>query len=430
MRRQLTHRFWLLIAALVALTGCPAEPPLGTPTPTAVAPTPEPTPTPTPLADPREALRPVEAPVAMLDGGDLPSLRKAVDQSLSWLKVQRQGRKLTFGPRTVTARELTVALKAFRKMLADNPKPAVLEERVRAAFDVVESVGDANGSVRFTGYYEPVIEASLTKRPGYDVPIYRRPKDFIEIPIAEWGGAFEGQRRIFGRLEGSRVLPYWSREEIGEGSLAGKRLEIAWAKDPVDLYFVEIQGSGSLKLPNGKLKRIGYAGSNARPYRSIGALLINEDEITSAQMSMQALRTWFAENPDELTRVLDHNESYVFFRFLKTGPVGSLNRPVTPERSIATDMSLFPPGALAFIQTESPVAVVGTDGQTTIAWTPLERFMLNQDTGGAIKGPGRVDVFWGQGPKAILSAGMMKQPGKLYFLVPKSADTEAVAASP
>jgi membrane-bound lytic murein transglycosylase A len=142
-------------------------------------------------------------------------------------------------------------------------------------------------------------------------------------------------------------------------------------------------------------------------------------------MSMQALRTWLAENPDEQARILEHNDSYVFFRFLDTGPVGSLNRPVTAQRSIATDLSLFPPGALAFLHTEYPVAALDTAGQPAIHWQPLDRFVLNQDTGGAIKGPGRTDVFWGQGPEATLAAGMMKQGGRLYFLVPKAAATDA-----
>ena len=430
---------------LISLSGCPSDPEPVQPTP---APTPEATPTPTPIADPREALRPVDpAVVPMLDGGDRRAqrvdaaserearasdwnaLRASIDQSLSWLKVQAPGRKLTFGPRTVTARELTDALTRFRAMLADDPAPDVLASRVRAAFDVMEASGAQGDSrVLFTGYYEPAIEASLTKRPGYEVPIYKRPGDFVEIRLAEWGGALEGQRSIVGRLDGNRVRPYFSREEIGEGWLQNKRLEIAWAKDPVDLFFVEIQGSGTLLLPDGRKKRIGYGGSNGRPYRSIGGLLISEGEIPSQQMSMQALREWLAANPDERARVLDFNQSFVFFKFLETGPVGSLHRPVTPERSIATDLSMFPPGALAFVSTTYPVAVTGTAGQTSITWEPLDRFVLNQDTGGAIKGAGRVDVFWGQGEAATLAAGMMKQPGKLWFLVPK--EPEPAVATP
>lgn len=423
------NRHALLAAALAfAAAGCPSAPPDAPPDETPAPTIAEPTPTPTPMTDPREAMRAVDDAFPMLDGGALPALRKSVDRSLSWLKVQPRGRRLTFGPRTVTVREMQEALVAFRKMLADNPSPEVLSDRVRATFDVMEAAGREDGTrVLFTGYYEPVIEASLTKRPGYEVPIYRRPKDFVEISIGEWGGEFEGRRTLVGRLDGRRVRPYYDREEIGWGSLEGKKLEIAWAKDPVDLFFVEIQGSGTLKLPNGKKRRIGYAGSNGRPYRSIGALLIGEQEIPAGEMSMQRLRQWLAENPEERRRVLEHNESYVFFRFLEGGAVGSLGREVTAERSIATDLSLFPPSALAFLRTEFPEAVAGTGGGTTIAWKPLDRFVLNQDTGGAIKGAGRVDVFWGQGEQAVLAAGMMKQRGRLFFLVPKASADAAVA---
>lgn len=428
-------RFALAILFLaLAIAGCPQQPVTGPATPTPAPETPvvavSPTPTPTPLNDPREAMRPVESSAmpTLLDGGDLAPLKKAVDQSLSWLKVQPPPRKVAFGPRTVTVRELRESLEKFKGFLADDPPPEALAERVRGSFDVMESVGGWSGGVLFTGYYEPAIEASLTKRPGYDVPIYKRPSDFVEIPLAEWGGDLEGRRKIVGRLEGNRVRPYWTREQItGEHPLAKKGLEIAWAKDPVDLFFVEIQGSGTLLLPDGKKKRIGYNGSNGRPYRSIGGLLIGEGEIPPEQMSMQSLREWLAAHPEERERVLGHNESYVFFRFLETGAVGSLGRPVTAERSIATDHGIFPSAALAFISTTSPHAVTGTDGSLSIAWSPLDRFVLNQDTGGAIKGAGRVDVFWGQGPHATLAAGMMKQPGKLYFLVPKStADAVAI----
>jgi membrane-bound lytic murein transglycosylase A len=178
---------------------------------------------------------------------------------------------------------------------------------------------------------------------------------------------------------------------------------------------VEVQGSGTLRLPDGTERRIGYAGSNGRPYRSIGSLLIQEGVIPRETMSMQALRAWLAANGPQCDRVLDFNESYVFFHFLEGSAVGSLGRPVTPGRSIATDSKLFPRGALAFLQTERPVAL--PDG--TVQWQPLSRFVLNQDTGGAIKGAGRVDVFWGRGPEAELAAGLMKQKGRLVFLVPR-----------
>lgn len=417
----------VIVALAAGAAGCPsAPPPVATPTPTPPA-----TPTPTPVSDPRDALRAVTQEVPLLDdAGDWKALRESVDKSLSWFAVQRPERVFVYGPRTVTAREMREALVRFRALLEDEPTPAVLAARVRAEFDLLESVGGIDGTVLFTGYYEPTIEASLTRRKGYEVPIHGRPRDIVEIPLAAWGDRVTDDRTILGRIEGKKILPYWSREDIGRGRLRGKRLEIAWAKDAVDLFFLEIQGSGTLKLPDGRTRRIGYAGSNGRMYRSIGSLLIEEGAIEADLMSMQALRTWLAAHPEERNRVLDHNESYVFFRFLPGGPVGSLNRPVTPGRSIATDMSLLPPGGLAFVETEFPRMTAGTGGTATAAgrveWHPLTRFVLNQDTGGAIKGPGRVDVFWGQGEEAALAAGLMKQRGRLFFLVPKAP---AVSAS-
>jgi membrane-bound lytic murein transglycosylase A len=180
---------------------------------------------------------------------------------------------------------------------------------------------------------------------------------------------------------------------------------------------MEVEGSGTLRFPNGREVRVGPAGTNGHPYRSIGRLLIDEGRLTEETVSMHAIRSWLAENPTERARILRHNQSVVFFRRLDGPPVGSLGVPLTPARSIATDARLFPAGALAFVQTERPVRL--PDGR--VGWSPVSRFVLNQDTGGAIRGPGRVDVFWGRGRDAELAASEMKQLGVLYFLVPKPA---------
>jgi membrane-bound lytic murein transglycosylase A len=294
--------------------------------------------------------------------------------------------------------------------------PETLTARVLEHFEPMVAAGGEDGTVLFTGYYEPTVEASLTRTAEYSVPIHGLPEDLVEVPLEQFAERFAAER-VFGRLEGRKVVPYWTRGEIRGGRLDGRAPALAWAKDAVALFFMEVQGSGRLRLPDGGERRVGYAASNGRPYRSIGTLLIREGVIPKEQMSMQALRAWLAANPEQCARVLDFNESYVFFRFLEGAALGSLGRPVTPGRSIATDARLFPKGALAFIHTEHPVR--GPDG--TVVWKPLSRFMLNQDTGGAIRGAGRVDVFWGGGPEAELAAGMMKQPGQLLFFVPRTA---------
>jgi membrane-bound lytic murein transglycosylase A len=185
---------------------------------------------------------------------------------------------------------------------------------------------------------------------------------------------------------------------------------------------MEIEGSGTLRLPSGAELRVGYGATNGRPYRSIARLLIEEGRITRKAMTMRVLRAWLAAHPEERTRVLQHNESYVFFQRRSGAPLGSLGVPLTPGRSIATDPRVFPRGALAFIRTARPVEM----GKGVNGWKPVDRFVLSQDTGGAIRGPGRVDVFWGRGPDADLAASDMKEPGELYFLVPK----ERTVASP
>jgi membrane-bound lytic murein transglycosylase A len=369
------------------------------------------------------------------------SLRAAVDESLAYLATRPAGSTQVFGPRVVPVAEQRAALERLRARLVPGLTPEALEAAVREDFEVLEAAGAEDRTVLFTGYYEPTLAASLTPREGYGTPILGPPADAVEVPLAPFADKLKEERlkgeRLVGRLEGKRLVPYWTRADIAAGKLAGRGLELAWAADPVDLFFAEVQGSATLLLPDGSEKRIGYAGSNGHLYRSIGSLLIREGALAKEAVSMQTLRAWLAAHPGEQQRVLEHNASYVFFRFLEGGALGALGRPVTPGRSIATDLRLFPRGALAFLQTERPVAAppagagpggdaapdaapdAGTPSPPGVSWRPLTRFVLNQDTGGAIRGAGRVDVFWGRGPEAALAAGMMKQPGRLFFLVPR-----------
>ena len=185
------------------------------------------------------------------------------------------------------------------------------------------------------------------------MPVFGLPDDLVEVRLEAFDSRYRGER-LFGRVDGRRLVPYWRRAEIDAGRLAGRGLELAWARDPVDVFFMEIQGSGTLRFPDGREQRVGYAGANGRAYRAIGRLLIEEGRVPREAMSMQAIRAWLAANPGERQRVLQHNESFIFFRPLAGPPEGSLGRPLTPGRSIATDSRLFPPGALAFLDTEQP----------------------------------------------------------------------------
>ena len=341
---------------------------------------------------------------SLLDDGDPDSLRTAVAQSLAWLDRQPAARLLVFGPRRVTTAEYAAGLRRLLMMLAGDPPPEVLEARVLADFDVLSSVGRSDGAVLLTGYHEPVIEVSDRPSPQYPVPVLALPADFTG---------------------GWRYPRHLSRADIEAGRLGAAARPLAWARDPVDVFFMEIEGSGTLHFPDGREIRVGPAATNGLPYRSIGRLLINEGWLTEETVSMHAIRSWLLANPSERARVLRHNQSIVFFRRLEGPPVGNLGVPITPARSIATDARLFPAAGLAFVRTERPRRLA--DGR--MGWNPVSRFVLNQDTGGAIRGPGRVDVFWGRGGDAELAASEMKQLGELYFLVPRPG-RRVVAAPP
>ncbi len=356
------------------------------------------------LGQPGTILRSVAEPErpSLLDDGDADSLRSAIAQSLGWLDRQPPSRVLAFGSsRRVTIAEYAAGLRRLIMNLANDPPAEVLEERVLAEFDVLASAGRLDGAVLLTGYHEPVIEVSDRQRPDYAIPVLGLPADYT------------GGWRYPGSL---------SRSDIEAGRLGAVSRPLAWARDPVDVFFMEIEGSGTLRFPDGREMRVGPAATNGQPYRSIGRLLIDEGRLTEENVSMHAIRSWLQQNPSERARVLRHNQSVVFFRRLDGPPLGSLGVALTPARSIATDARIFPPGALAFVRTERPVRL--PDGR--VVWAPMSRFVLNQDTGGAIRGAGRVDVFWGRGRDAELAASEMKQLGDLYFLVPKLAPRTAV----
>ena len=377
-----------------------------------------PTPVATP-APPRSAAVPLAAParpVKLEDDADPASLRQAVEHSLDWLKRVPPDTTFDYGVRRVAARDLSRALGELGAFLGTQPDPAALRTWVLARFDVVESVGAPPGQVLVTGYYEPVIAGAPSRTERARVPVYARPADLVTTRLRDFRDSLPDEG-LTGRVSDGRFTPYFSRREIQEeGALDGRGLEIAWVEDRVDLFILEVQGSGAIRYPDGREVRIGYAGSNGHPYRSIGRLLIEDGRVPRERMSMQAIRGYLEAHPNEVPRVLNHNASYVFFRRLDTAPLGFLGVPVTSGRSIATDSRIFPPGALAFLETSRPTR----DAQgRVVAGGPLRRFVLNQDTGGAIRGAGRVDFFWGRGAEAEQAAGLMQQPGRLLFLVPR-----------
>jgi peptidoglycan lytic transglycosylase A len=355
--------------------------------------------------------------VVIADDLDQESLRAAIGHSLDYLKKLPPDRVVGAEPRRFTAAEVVATLRAFEESLKLWDCRECWIKEIERRFQVLPSSNIAElQSVVFTGYYQPVVEANLAPTAEYKYPIYGRPGDLVVEDAARAGDVTAAKKA--GRLEGTALVPYYSRAEIDrQGMLRGCACQIAWAKDPVDVFFLQIQGSGILQFPNGRQAQIGYAGANGRPYRSIGRLLIDRGEVSEAEMSMQRLRRYLAAHPGERDEIMEYNESYVFFRYITDGPQGDLEVPVTAGRSIATDRRLFPKGALAFVYSERPM--LDGDGRL-VGWTPFLRFVLNQDTGGAIRGPRRVDLYFGAGAQAGAEAGYMNSPGKLFFLALKN----------
>ena len=341
----------------------------------------------------------------------------AVRQSLEYYKKLPQDTVFFLGRDRATAADMAGTLQDFL-LIVENESltPHQKLDRIRKDFLLYRAIGsDGNGKMLFTGYYEPVISCRSAADETFRYPLYRKPDDIVEIDLTQFGSGFP-QNKILGRLVANKIIPYYSREEIDQKKiLAGRDLEILWCSDLVDIYVLQVQGSGKVDLGEGNILSVLYDGQNGRPYKSIGKYLIDTGAVPKENISLQTIREYLRSHPDKLDAVLSQNQSYVFFR-LGSGPsLGNIGVPLTPGRSIATDSKLFPKGALGFIATQKAVI---EDGAIK-AWVPFTRFVTNQDTGGAIKGPGRVDVFFGQGPDAELAAGHQQHEGELYFLLRK-----------
>jgi membrane-bound lytic murein transglycosylase A len=344
-------------------------------------------------------------------------------QSLAYLKRMPSAHTFRFGDDTFDAVHMIRSLEVFLAFIEKKPDSQALNRFMRENYRVYRSVGSNGGSgggagnptaVLFTGYYEPLLMGTQNKKPGYTYPIYARPEDIVSIDLSKFSPQYRGQT-IVGRYTGETVVPYYERRQIdSEGALQGKTEPLAWIQDPIDLFFLQIQGSGKVFLDTGQTLHVHYHISNGHPYRSIGKLLIDAGKIPREQMSMQAIRTYLKNHPLECQTIMNHNPSYVFFKLEEDGPVGYLGVTLTSGRSLAVDRRIFPLGGLAFMQTQKPL--IDADGNID-RWVDCTRFAASQDVGGAIRGPGRADLFWGNGPYAEIAAGHLKHPGRLYFLV-------------
>ena len=279
-------------------------------------------------------------------------------------------------------------------------------------FDVYKA-NNEDGSKQglITGYYQPLLKGSRSQSGKYKIPLYSPPQDLITVDLSKIYPELK-YKRLRGRVEGNKLIPYFTREEIAKKNYPLQGNELLWVKNPVEAFFLEIQGSGVIKFEDGSTTQVGYADQNGHPYRSMGLALIRQGELKRHRVSMQSIKYWAKKNKSKLQRFLNANPSTVFFRELPQGlpgPIGALGVPITSERSVAIDRRYIPLGAPIFLSTTEPNSNIS-----------LDKLMIAQDTGGAINGGVRADFYWGQGKSAGAKAGRMKQSGEIWVMLPKN----------
>jgi membrane-bound lytic murein transglycosylase A len=378
---------------------------------------------------PENALHPVPAP-RISDSMEVESLVRAIDYSLKYFeRIEKgtgpqhlQSKMISFGKEQVPTAHIKESLLDFKDRLMQYGLTREFFQYIRQDYRFYQSA--AQEEVLFTGYFEADLRGSLAPSPVYRCPLYWKPGDLYQVDLSSFSffQKYKGlPRTLRGRLSADHtnpiIVPYYTREEIDyRQKLAGKGLEIVWIDDPIDVFFLHIQGSGIVTLDNGETLRVNYDENNGHPYYAIGRWLVQQEILTQEDVSMQSIREYLEKHPDKMEEIFITNPSYVFFRVTDEGPIGAIGVPVTAFRSIATDGYLFPKGALCYVETQLPVF---DDRDKITGWQAYSGFVLNQDTGGAIRGPGRVDLFTGYGKESKLIAGHLKQYGTFYFLIKK-----------
>ncbi len=333
-------------------------------------------------------------------------LVEAIDHSLDYYR--KPSSKTFFPYLDISHERAALTLETFKTVLREAKDPSDLNRIIAERFDIYMSRGcDEQGTVLFTGYCTPIFKGSKTRTGDFRHPLYRQPPDLVKKP----DGTPLGRRAA-----GGQIVPYYTRRQIETEQLfAGKGLELVWLRAPLEAYIAHVQGSAIIELPDGTELRIGYAGKTDRPYTSMGMAMVADGRFSAAELSLQKIMTYFDKHPLELRTYMYKNDSYVFFTESEGGPFGSINCPVTPFRSIATDKSVFPRGLLAYVVTKAPVMKT----RDKVTFEPFYSFALDQDTGGAIRSAGRCDIYMGVGPDALLLAGRQNAEGKLYYLAVK-----------
>jgi membrane-bound lytic murein transglycosylase A len=331
--------------------------------------------------------------------GDKQAMLRALDDSLKYLRTEKSARDYQNYPISgITRDRVRRSIQRFRQLVVQSSSPEALATAVKREFAFYKSVGNDNqGTVLFTGYYEATFPASRQPTAVFKYPLYKAPTN-----LEQWPTPHPTREQLEGTdgLQGSK------------GKLKG--LELVWLRDRFEAFLVQVQGSARLRLTDGRTLSVGFAGKTKHPYVSIGKEMIGDGLYTLEQMSLPTLVKHFKENPQDQDRYLPRNLSFVFFQETNGAPpMGSISVPVTAERSIATDKSLMPPGALALIRTELPYF----NRANQLEFKEVSRYLMDHDTGSAIKGPGRVDIFMGTGDRAAKRAGVIKSSGSIYYLL-------------
>ncbi len=375
-----------------------------------------------PLKDKKEAMRPTKMPVLADDLGRSDFLA-ALEAHTAFLSTLKPETSLRFGKTVLTLGDYTRALGYLAQLSRQHPEDASFFAAVDAAFEFQQVYG-ANrwGEVLLTSYFEPQIEGAHVKQGAFQAPLLGRPDDLIEVAASKYDERLADAGSVRGRLwkdpdrKRDLLIPYYTRAEIEQGALRSRGLELCWVH-PVDAFFMQIQGSGTVLLPAGQKLRLGYSDQNGQLYHSIGKFLTNI--IPLEKMSLFTIESYLKSvSPEQAREVMNKNPSFVFFEKIDGAPKTSLGNPVFPGRTIATDTRFFPKGALAFMKFKKPVFASPTESEPS-QWQETSRFVFDQDTGGAIRGGGRVDLFWGSGDEAKRYAGFMKDSAEVYYLVPR-----------
>ncbi|MEM7170101.1 MAG: MltA domain-containing protein [Pseudomonadota bacterium] len=397
-----------IVAACFLLAGCPHEPA----EPAGVSDKPENavSSAQTPSADPTPVVLLEPVPFDALPGWHedrTAEVLPAIMKSCARLVAQPADRGV--GPDQVAGQVMDWLKPCEALVSLPGDDDTLVRRTIEAWFQPFSVADNGRREGMFTGYYETELDGDVVPQSPDAVPLYRRPPDLVSVNLGQFRADLKGSH-IVGRLEGAELVPYHDRATIDGGALGDQNLELFWINDPVDAFFLHIQGSGRVQLPDGRRVRVGYAGSNGLTFYAIGAHMLKEGLIPRDQASAQSIHRWLRDNPGQAEAIMHKNPRYIFFREIEgEGPIGSQGVALTPGRSLAVDPDFMPLGAPIYLDTTWPASD-----------RPLQRLMVTQDTGSAIKGPVRGDFFWGTGDDALAEAGRMKQEGRYFLFLPKS----------